>query len=377
MTVSRFLTEEQELMRKVAKEFTEQEVKPRAMEIDLANEFPRDLHKRCGELGFLGVLMPEKLGGLSQGFTTACVICEEIAKEAPGFAISLFVSLGAPTFLLQCPPLATKYVPELISGEKVVSTPITPPEGSTNHAEWSIMGKKDGDDWILNGTKLYVTNARAADVILAVGLTPDYQVGCWVLEKGQPGLEDNHVERKMGAAGNNSGTYVFNNCRVPKDNFFVMSKSGDFGGGNALCASVALGCAEGVFAKTLEFTKIRTRAGKPIATKQAVSHRLARMYAQIESSRSLLYDAVRLADEGRIAEAKILINTAKYTVTEMSVDVARQCVQLHGGMGYCEDTGIARYMRDAMGTTIADCTPDLHLETIAALLGCPEAEIVC
>jgi butyryl-CoA dehydrogenase len=375
--MSRFLTEEQELIRKVAREFTENEVKPRAMEIDKANDFPFDLHKRCGELGFLGVLFPESVGGLGQSFTTACVICEEIAKEAPGFAISLFVSMAAPTFMLAKPELAMKYVPDLIAGNKVCCTPITPPEGSTNHAEWGVFGKRDGNDWVLNGTKLYITNTRAADIFICLGLTEDYQMGCWIVEKGTPGVEDNHVERKMGCAGNNSGTYVFNNCRVSNDNFIVLNMEGDVGGGNALCASVALGCAEGVFAKTLEFVKVRTRGGKPLATKQAVSHRLARMYAQIEGGRSMLYEATRLVEEGRLQEAKILINASKYTVTEMAVDVARQCVQLHGGMGYCEDAGIARYLRDAMGTTIADCTPDLHLESIAFQLGCPEAEMPC
>jgi butyryl-CoA dehydrogenase len=274
-------------------------------------------------------------------------------------------------------PLSRKYLPDLISGDKVGSTAITQPQGSTNHAEWGVFGKKDGDEWVLNGTKLYITNTRAADVTLAMGITDDYQLGAWIVEKGHPGMEDNHVERKMGASGNNSGTYVFKDCRVPSENFVQMASGADAGIGNAMCASVALGLAEGVFAKTLEYTKVRTRAFKPIATKQAVSHRLAKMYAAIESGRSLLYDATRLADEGKMEEAKILVNAAKYSVTEMSVDVARQCIQLHGGMGYCEDTGIARYMRDAMGTTIADCTPDLHLETIAALLGCPEAEIIC
>ncbi|NLB18808.1 MAG: acyl-CoA/acyl-ACP dehydrogenase, partial [Syntrophomonadaceae bacterium] len=277
--MSRFLTEEQELIRKIAREFTEKEVKPRAMEIDVANDFPQDLHKRCGELGFLGVMFPEAFGGLGQGLTTACVICEEIAKEAPGFGISLFVSMAAPTFMLAKPELAMKYVPDLIAGNKVCCTPITPPEGSTNHTEWGVFGKKDGNDWILNGTKLYITNTRAADVFICLGLTDDYQMGCWIVEKGTPGVEDNHVERKMGAAGNNSGTYVFNNCRVSNDNFFVLNMEGDVGGGNALCASVALGCAEGVFAKTMEFVKVRTRGGKPLINKQAVAHRLAKLYA--------------------------------------------------------------------------------------------------
>lgn len=376
--MSRFLSEEQELMRKIAREFAQTEVRERAMEIDRSNAFPRDLHKRCGELGFLGVLLPESAGGIDAGVTTAAVICEEIAKESTAFAISLFVSMAMPAYLLEAPTsdLAEKYLPGLVSGDKVCCGALTFPVGSTNFAEWGVFGKRDGNDWILNGTKLYVTNTNASDVIIVIGFTEDYQVGCWVLEKGTPGLEDSHIERKMGANGNCSGTYVFSNCRVPNSHFFVKQLGG-IGVGNALCAATALGCAEGAFEKTIEYTKVRTRAGKPLATKQVVAHRLARMHGQIEAGRSLLYDALRLADEGRPEDAKILINTSKYMLGDMAVDITLQCVQLHGGMGYCEDTGIARYMRDAVGTTIADCTPDQHVETIAALLGLPEAERVC
>lgn len=374
--MSRFLTEEQKLMQNIAREFAQTEVRARAMEIDKANEFPRDLHKRCGELGFLGVMLPEKFGGLDAGLTMAAVICEEISKESPAFGISLFVSMAAPTYFLEAPALADKYLKSVVAGDKVCSAALTFPVGSTNFTEWGVFGKKDGNDWILNGTKLYVTNTRAADIVMAIGFTEDYKVGMWILEKGHPGLQDNHVERKMGANGNNSGTYVFSNCKVSGSQYFEKHIGG-VGFGNALCASVALGCAQGAYAKTMDFVKVRTRAHKPLATKQVVAHHFATMYGQIESSRSLLYDATRLADEGREAEAKILINTSKAMITEMAVDVTRKCVQLHGGMGYCEDTGIARYMRDAMGTTIADCPSDLHRETIAHLLGFPEAERCC
>jgi alkylation response protein AidB-like acyl-CoA dehydrogenase len=374
--MSRFLTEEQELIKKAAKDFTEKEVKPRAMDIDRANELPVDLLKRCGDLGFIGAVLPEQIGGLNQGWTTGCIICEEVAKESPGLAVSLFVQMAASGILLNSAPLAAKHGPSLMEGSKVFGFAFTPPEGISNPTEWSVLGKREGEDWVLNGTKLYITNTRAADIVLAAGLTDDYQMGGWVLEKGQAGIDCN-VERKMGLAGNNSGTYAFKNCRVSKDNFLLVgSDVFRIDLALCLCPAVSLGLAEGVFAKTLEFTKVRTHAGKPLITKQAVAHQLAKMYIEIEASRSMLYDATRLADEGRNDEAKILISAAKYYCTEMAVDISRQCIHLHGGMAYIEDTGIARYMRDAMGLTIADFTPGLHLESISGLLGNPEAEVI-
>ena len=378
--MSRFLNEDQLMIQKMAREFAQTEVRPQAMEIDKSNRIPRKLYERIGELGFLGVLLPEANGGSEAGLTTAAVIIEELAKESPALALSTYVRMAMPTYLLEAPTtmLADKYLPGLISGKTVVSGAFTAPTGSTNFAEWPVFGKRDGDDWVLNGTKLYVTNTNAADLILALGFTEDYDVGCFVVEKGTPGVEDSHVERKMGMNGNCSGTYVFSNCRVPGDHFFVKQLGGPsmIGYGNALCAATALGIMESAWERTVEFTKVRTRTNEPLASKQVVAHRLARMWGQIESCRSLLYDTVQMADEGK-PEAKMYINTCKYMLGETSIEVTKQCVWLHGGMGYCEDPGIARFARDAYGTTVADCTPDQHVETVAALLGLPGAEMVC
>lgn len=383
--MSCFLNEDQQMLQQVAREFAQTEVRKRAAEIDRSNEFPRDLYERAGELGFLGVLLPEAAGGSGAGMTAAGVICEEIAKESTAFALSLYVSMCIPTYLLESPntALAAQYLPDLIAGRKVPSAALTFPVGSTNFAEWPIFATKDGDDWILNGTKIFVTNTGAADVIITLGFTEDRRIGCFVVEKGAAGLDDSHIERKMGINGNCSGTYVFSNVRVPQSHFFVKKLEG-MGLGNALCAASALGCAVGAWERTTEYLKVRTRAGRPLIEKQVVAHRLARMYGEIERSRALVYEALALADQAlatgdmnKARHAKTLINIAKYSTGEMAVDVTKQCVWLYGGLGYMEDTGIARYMRDAEGTCVADCTPDQHVETVAAMLGFAGAEAVC
>ncbi|MCI1788518.1 MAG: acyl-CoA dehydrogenase family protein [Actinomyces sp.] len=300
--MSYFLNDDQRMLQSVAREFAREEVRKRAVEIDQSNIFPQDLYRRAGELGFLGVLLPEAVGGSAAGPTAAGVICEEVAKESTAFALSLYVSMAIPTYLLRAPDtrLAARYLPDLVAGAKVPSAALTFPVGSTNFAEWPVFATRDGDDWVLNGTKLFVTNTGAADIIIAVGFTEDREIGCFVVEKGADGLDDSHVERKMGLNGNSSGTYVFSGVRVPRSHFFVMSLE-SMGLGNALCAASALGCAEGAWQRTVDYMKVRTRAKRPLIEKQVVAHRLARMYGEIERSRALVYEALALADRALAA----------------------------------------------------------------------------
>jgi len=372
--MARYFTEEQELIRQVAKDFAENEVKPRAIEIEKANYLPHDLMERMGELGLLACLLPEEMGGLDQGYTVASAIIEEVAKESPALATSAFVQMGAPGLMLGDPAVAQKYGSAIMAGEQVFAVAMTPPEGSTNTMEWKPCGKLDGDEWVLNATRMFVTNTNVADVILLVGLTDQYQPGCWFVKKGTPGLEDNHVERKMGVAGNNSGTYVFTNVRVPREDFVPMNGAFRLDHMLMLCSAVALGCAEAAFQKTFEYLKVRTRAGQPIFSKQAVTHKLADIKCDIEMARSLLYDAAYLADAGQAEEASMLTSIAKVKVPKMCAEAVQERIFLYGGLGYMEDTGIARYMRDAVGMSVADGTPGLHREQIAALLGCEGAE---
>ncbi|MGI6590863.1 MAG: acyl-CoA dehydrogenase family protein [Eggerthellaceae bacterium] len=384
--MSYLFNDDQKMVQKIAREFAETEVRPRAAEIDKSNAFPRDLYKKAAELGFTGLLVPQEFGGTGAGMSATAAVIEEIAKESPAFALSLYVTVAIPTYLFDAPnakELCAEYLPGLLSGDILFSAPITFPVGCTNFAEWPTFAKRDGDEWVLNGTKLYATNTGAADVAIVVGPADDGQIYAFVVDTDNPGMEDSHVEDKIGVNGNCSGTNVFSDCRVKADHAFPKKLGEGIGAGNAFCAAAALGCAEGAWQKTLEFTKVRTRNNTPIVNLQAVAHRLARMSGEIEKCRALIYEALLLGDLALLhkdnsndAEIKRLVNTAKYSTCEMAIDVAKQCIWMHGGLGVVKETGVERYLRDAACLAVADGTPDQHVETVAALLGLPGSQVM-
>ncbi|HZK05299.1 MAG TPA: acyl-CoA dehydrogenase family protein [Actinomycetaceae bacterium] len=374
--MSHFLTDEQELLQQSIRLFTTTAVKPRAMAIHTSNDIPVDLVRQLGTMGMVGTLLPEEVGGSGLGYTEAAVICEELAKESPGLSMCFSACMIAPGLLLTHPGLVEKYMPGILAGEVLVQTAMTPPEGSTNHSEWTVFARRDGDEWVLNGTRLYITGNGRGDVALSIGVTDAGEIKMFAVEKGTPGFDNSHVEKKMGLSGQNCGTITYTNCRVPADLEvpFDMTNPDNklFVGAYALMAAVALGTAEGAHAKTIEYLKRRTRAGQPVASLQAVAHRLAENDTKIELGRALLYDACRLMDEDRMIRK--LIHMSKVWICDMAIDVAKDCVQLFGGLGYVEETGIARYMDDAVGTSIGDMTPGLHLQTIAYLMGLPDQQ---
>ncbi|OPX94710.1 MAG: Acyl-CoA dehydrogenase [Pelotomaculum sp. PtaB.Bin104] len=372
--MSLFLTEEQELIRQGVIEFTKNEVKPRAMEIHRANDIPMDLVKRAGDLGYLSILVPKELGGLGLGLTEACIIGEEVSKESPGFGMCLIVSMATLTQLILNPIMKEKYLEKALDGEVLVEYASGDPLGATNFSEWPVFARKDGDDWILNGTRLFASNNGVATVCCVVGYTEDRQLKLWMVEKGNPGMDNSYVEKKMGLSGQNSGTVTFSNCRVSKDMVVDFDPNPEHLVASFLMESaVALGIAEGVLEKTIEFTKLRTNRFKPLASMQAIAHKLAKNATLIELGRAIIYDTCRLAEENRPISK--MIHMAKAWVCEMAVDVARDCIQLHGGLGYMEDTGICRYMDDAMGTTIADMPSDTHYSWLAYLMGLPDPTV--
>lgn len=384
--MSFFLNDDLELLQESARAYAEQYVAPRVAEMEETNKFPRDLYLKAGELGFLGLIVPEKIGGSGLGLTAVGVVTEEIAKVSPAFAISYYVDSCMSSYLMESPnrvELLQKYLPGIMTGWTVMGAGITPPQGSTNLSEWPIMAVKDGDEWVLNGSKLYVTNTSQSDLVAFLGMTEEREMRCFFVETSDPGLDDSHVETKLGLNGNCSGSHFLNDVRVPDSYSFPKNPLDGMGPGNALCACVALGCAEAAFAKTMEFIKERTHDSEPIAKRQVVAHRMARMWGEIEKCRALIFEALGTADKVLAtgdkvlgAKAKALISTSKYSTCEMAIDLTKQCIWLHGGLGIVEETGLARYFRDAQTLSIADGTPDLHVESVAHVIGIPGAELI-
>jgi alkylation response protein AidB-like acyl-CoA dehydrogenase len=286
-----------------------------------------------------------------------------------------------PTMLLMGMPAAKeKWFEKVLNGEATMAGAGTDPRGMANFSEWSDLAVRDGDHFVLNGSRNYCTGAPYADLIIVFGL---HQGTTWAfpVEVGQPGFIVGE-DRKMGL-GTTFGAITMSDVRVPVAESLEMSEwvkdrqlvqANGHSTINVLdVSSMSLGIAEGVFEKALEYARDRTNAGKPILTLGAIQVKFAKMKAQIEAVRNMLYNAARLLEEGR--QDKMLEHMVKPIATEMAVDVARECMQIFGGSGYCVDTGIERYLRDAMGLTIGECTSDMHWSTVSTLMDMPGARL--
>lgn len=378
--MSYFLTEEQEAIRDVARRFTEKEVKPRALEIygPEGHEFILEMGRKMADLGFYRLPIPESAGGMSADKTTLLLVYEELSKESPALAIQAMQNGALPNLLLAMPQAREKWFEKLMAGEASISGSGTDPRGMANFGEWSDLAVRDGDDFVLNGSKNYCSGAPFADIIIVVGL---YQGTMWAfpLDVGQPGFIVRE-DRKMGL-GTTFGSLTMSDVRVPVSECLEMADwvkdqkmvhvSGQSNVNLLEISSMSLGIAEGAFAKTYEYLLDRTNAGIPILSLGAIQVKFAKMKAQIEAARNMLYNAAKLIDEGR--QDKMLDHMVKPFVTEMAVDVARDCMQMFGGSGYCVETGIERYLRDAMGLTIGEGSSDMHWSTVSALMGMPGA----
>jgi alkylation response protein AidB-like acyl-CoA dehydrogenase len=378
--MSYFLTEEQEAIRDVARRFTENEVRPRALELygPKGHEFIRHMGKRMGDLGFFRLAMPESEGGMAVPHTTVLLVYEELAKESAALAIHVLLNGGIAKVLLGLPAAKEKWFEKVMSGDASMSASGTDPRGAANYTEWSDLAAKDGDHFILNGSKNYCSGAPYADLIVVFGL---YEGTMWAfpIERGTRGFTVAE-DRNMGL-GTAFGALTLSDVRLPvsqclevpdwvKDRKLV-GPTGKSAYSGLDISAMSLGMAEGVFEKTLEYARDRTNAGRPILSLGAIQVKFAKMKAQIEAVRNMLYNAVRLLDEGRID--KMLNHMVKPLATEMAVDVARDCMQVFGGSGYCFATGIERYLRDAMGLTIGEGTSDMHWATVASLMDMPGA----
>jgi alkylation response protein AidB-like acyl-CoA dehydrogenase len=262
-----------------------------------------------------------------------------------------------------------KYLPRAATGEIILALNWTESPGSSNYPELESMGTWDGEDLVVDCTKLFITNSHVADVNVVQGMV-DGKLTLGIVEKGTPGLETGDIYHKLGLHGSYTGTVRYNNVRITKDKVLL---AGPAPATQTLCflnmAAIALGLSEGAFEKTKQYVLTRTRFGQPLGSFQVVANHIAKMATKIELMRSLTYNAARRFEEGR---HDIMLNfMAKVYCSEECIKITNQCIQLHGGVGYTEDTGIARYMRDAKVTTIGEFPTDLHYDFIAMLQGMP------
>ena len=366
------LTEEQQLIMNMVHDFGVNEVAPRAEEIDRSNEFPLDLFEKAAGLGLGALLFPEEMGGAGQNDKIVLLIQEELAQFSPSVGFIINYMIKAMGIYSLAPDLAAKYGDLLQKGQTVASFAVADPAGSFNYEQHPVFAKKDGDDWILNGTRLFVTAAGVSKLTLSHGLCDDGECRYFAVEDGTPGFMTTKIEQKIGLNGINNGVLSYQNVRVPDSAVLPFPSVADtvnsgYNGSFLEAAAVAVGGAQGIFDKTMEYLKVRESHGVTFDKMSVHADRMGRMDARIELCRCFLHRCIEdLVTQNMAPEQG---NICKAECVNMFVDVARECIESWGGIGVFEDTGVARYLRDAITLIPADYPNMMQYQQVAKILG--------
>ena len=374
------LDKQHEMARQLFKDFAENEVKPLAQETDETEVFPRETVDKMMKLGFMGIAIPKEYGG--QGcdplMYTMCV--EELAKVCgtTSVIVSAHSSLGAdPIMMYGTEEQKKKYLVPLASGEKLGAFGLTEPGAGTDAQGQQTKAVLDGDEWVLNGSKCFITNGKEADIYIIIAVTGIIEkrgrkvkeISAFIVEKDTPGFTFGTKEKKMGIRGSSTYELIFTDCRIPKENLLGKQGKGfniamhTLDGGRIGIAAQALGIAEGALDAAVEYVKTREQFGRPIAAFQNTKFTLADMKTRVEAARYLVYSAACAKDNGEPYSDKAAM--AKLFASETAREVTWRAVQLFGGYGYTRDYPVERMMRDAKITEIYEGTSEIQKMVIA------------
>lgn len=370
------LTEEQEMTRKMVRDFAENEVQPGADERDDKEEFSRAIFDKMGQLGLTGIPWPEEYGGGDCDFISYVIAVEELSRvdASAGITLSAHTSLaGWPVYKYGSEEQKKKYLEPMALGLKLGAYGLTETTAGTDAAAQTSTAASDGDSYLLNGSKIFITNGGEAEINIVFAVTDKEKkrkgISAFIVEKGTPGFSFGKKERKMGLRSSPTVELIFDNCRVPKENLlgqegdgFKIAMSTLDGGRNGVAAQ-AVGIAQGALDEALKYAKSREQFGQPIANFQAISFMLADMGTRIEASRLLTYQAAYLEGEGLpYGKASAL---AKLYASETAMEVTTRAVQIFGGYGYTRDYPVERFMRDAKITELYEGTSEVQRMVIA------------
>lgn len=368
-------TDEQQMMRKMVREFAREEIAPFVENME-NGEFPRQLLRKMGELGLMGIPVPEKYGGAEMDFISYIIAIHEISVVSPtlGVILSVHTSVGtSPIVYFGNESQKQKYVPKLASGEYLGAFCLTEPSAGSDAGSLKSKAVRDGDFYKINGSKIFITNGGEADVyIVFVSTNPDEGsrgISAFIVEKNTPGLIIGKDEHKMGLSGSRTVQLTFENMMVPKENLLGEEGEGfkialaNLDVGRIGIAAQALGIAEGAFNHAVSYAKERVQFGKPIAAQQGIGFKLADMGTAVEASRLLVYQAAALRAQGLPCGKQA--SMAKLFASKTAVDVTSEAIQVYGGYGYTKDYPVERYFRDAKVTEIYEGTSEIQHIVIA------------
>ncbi len=364
-------TEEQEMMRKMVRDFAQEQIAPKIEEMEETDQFPAEIVKQMGELGLLGIPIPEEYGGSGMDFTSYIIAINELSKVSAtvGVILSVHTSVGTnPIFYFGNEQQKQKYVPKLASGEFLGAFAITEPGAGSDAASIRTTAVKNGDHYILNGSKIFITNAGAADTYIVSAKTDSAAgvkgISAFIVDKDTPGFSVGKKEKKMGLHGSNTCEVIFEDAKVPVEN--LLGEEGDgfkilmanLDVGRIGIAAQSLGIAEAALESALNYAKERKQFGKPIAAQQGLAFKLADMATKVEASRLLVYRAAALRQQGLPCGKEA--SMAKLFASSTAMKVATEAVQVFGGYGYTKEYPVERFFRDAKICEIYEGTSEIQ-----------------
>jgi alkylation response protein AidB-like acyl-CoA dehydrogenase len=372
-------TPEQIQLRRSVREFAEAEILPHVMEWDEAQTFPLETIRKLGELGYMGSIFPEELGGAGLGYVEYSIIIEELSRVdgSVGIILAAHTSLCSNhIFKTGDDAQRQRYLPKLASGEWIGCWSLTETEAGSDAAGTRTTGTLEGDRWILNGAKTFTTNAHYADVCVAMAMTDrsaaQHGISAFIIDKDTPGFRAGKKENKLGLRASATGEVIFDNCRLPQSQ--LLGKRGEgfvdslkiLDGGRISIAALSIGMAQGAYDAALKYSKVRKQFGRPISEFQAIQHKLVDMATELDAARLLNYRAATLLDRGqRVTKESSM---AKLFASEAAVRIANEAVQIHGGYGFIKDYPVEKFYRDVKLCTIGEGTSEIQRMVIARQL---------
>jgi short-chain 2-methylacyl-CoA dehydrogenase len=372
------LTDEQQNIQRLARDFAQQEVKPVAEELDRTKSFPYEIVKKLGDLGLMGMPYPEEYGGAGADNLSYALAIEELGRIDSSVAITVaaHISLGTfPIYQFGTDAQKREYLPDLTSGRRLWSFGLTEPEAGSDAGNVRTTARLDNGEWVIDGAKQFITNAgtEISGGVTITARTGDDEVSNIIVPQGTPGYEVGTAYRKMGWNASDTRPLAFDGARVPEENLLGPRGRGlqqflqTLDGGRIGVAAMSVGLAQGALDEALAYAKERRAFGQPIAKFQAIQTKLADMSTEIEAARLLTYKAAWLKDQGR--NFSLTAAHAKLKSGRLAVRATEEAVQIHGGYGYIEEYPVCRFYRDAKILTIGEGTDEVQQMVIARALG--------
>jgi len=373
------LTDEQKMVQELARKIAEEKIRPVAAKYDESEEFPWDVIKILSQSDLFAIFVPEEFGGTGGGVMDLCLVTEELSRACGGIAVCYAASaLGTfPILLFGNDEQKKKYLPDLASGKKIAAFGITEPEAGSDASSIKTTAKKDGNNYVLNGLKHFITNGGDAETYVVIAMTDKTKgargASAFIVEKGTPGFTFGKKEDKLGIRASSTRELIFTDCKVPKENllsregmgFIVTMKTFDMSRPGV--AAQALGIAQGALDAAVKYAKERQQFGKSISSFQGIQWMLADMATQVEAARALVYACAKEIDSGAKDVGKDSA-MAKMYASDVAMKVATDAVQILGGYGYMKDYPAEKYMRDAKITQIYEGTNQIQRNIIALQL---------